>query len=139
LPASFAKTRPKLAVHPGVTASGAAAPEDAQGTVQFVARPSPLTLCRITEDMESPFKAVLAEGRIEDNPAETAGSYGWCRIRNLQQLYRDVLLRHFPHHVAITQSHVANVLWEALGNYLGMEIYHAGQKTPGLYTSELPF
>ena len=85
------------------------------------------------------WKALIAQGRIEDNPAVTFGGYGWCRIPDLQRLYRDVLLRHFPHHVAITQAHVGNVLWEAFGNYLGMEVYHATQDAPGLYTPRLPF
>ena len=71
---------------------------------------------------------MVAQGDIEENKAETFGGYGWCRVKNLQRLYRDVLLRHFPHHVAITQTHVGNVLWEALGNYLGMRRLprHAG-------------
>jgi len=81
----------------------------------------------------------VAEGRSGDIPVETFGAYGWCRIPNLQRLYREVLLRHFPHHVAITQSHVGNVLWEALGNYLGMNVHHAAQQTPGMYTPGLPF
>ena len=138
-PASFAKTRPKFGPQDIMIAGGGAKEEDAQGTIQFVARPSPLTLCRVTQDPEGEWKAAVAEGKIEDNPAETFGAYGWCRIPNLQRLYRDVLLRHFPHHVAITQTHVGNVLWEALGNYLGMDVYHATQETPGLYTPRLPF
>jgi hypothetical protein len=82
---------------------------------------------------------MVVQGRFEDNPAETFGGYGWCRIRDLQRLYRTVLLRHFPHHVAITESHVGNALWEALGNYLGMKVYHATQETPGLYSAMPPF
>jgi L-fucose isomerase-like protein len=138
-PKAFAQGRPKLSVHEIMVSSGGAKREDAEGTVEFVARPSPLTLCRVTQDPDGTWKAALAEGKIEDNPAETFGAYGWCRIPELQRLYRDVLLRHFPHHVAITQSHVGNVLWEALGNYLGMDVYHATQAAPGLYTPRLPF
>jgi len=138
-PASFAKGRPKLGVQEIIASSGAAKYDDSQGTVEFVARPSPLTLFRVTQDGQGGWHAVVAEGAIEDNPAETFGAYGWCRIPNLQRLYRDVLLRHFPHHVAIAQAHVGNVLWEAFGNYLGMNVYHAGQETPGLYTPRLPF
>ncbi len=138
-PKSFAKTPPKLGVQEIIASSGAARYEDSEGTVEFLARPSPLTLCRVTQDADGAWKAAIAEGGIEDNPAQTFGAYGWCRIPNLQRLYRDVLLRHFPHHVAITQSHVGNVLWEALGNYLGMEVHHGAQETPGLYTPRLPF
>ena len=138
-PASFAKARPRLAIQEIMVASGGAREEDAQGTVELQVKPSPMTLCRVTQDADGAWKAMLAEGRIEDNPAETFGGYGWCRVPNLQRLYRDVLLRHFPHHVALTQAQVGNVLWEALGNYLGMEVYHAVQEVPGLYTPRLPF
>ncbi len=138
-PKSFAKTPIKLGVQEIIASSGAAKYEDSEGTVEFIAKPSPLTLCRVTQSPDSQWKVAIAQGRIEDNPAETFGGYGWCRIPNLQRLYRDVLVRYFPHHVAITQDHVGNVLWEAFGNYLGMEVYHATQDTPGLYTPQLPF
>jgi L-fucose isomerase-like protein len=138
-PAAFAKTPVKLGVQEIIASSGAAKYEDSEGTIEFVARPGPLTLCRLTQDPRGDLKAVIAEGAIEDNPAVTFGCYGWCRLPNLQRLYRDVLLQHFPHHVAVTQGHVGNALWEALGNYFGMKMYHATQETPGLYTARLPF
>ena len=138
-PASFAKAKPKFGVQEIIAASGAAKYEDSEGTVEFTAKPSPLTLFRVTQDPDCGWHAVMAEGAIEDNPAVTFGAYGWCRIPNLQRLYRDVLLRHFPHHVAITQAHVGNVLWEAFGNYLGMNVYHGRQHTPGQYTTRMPF
>ncbi len=138
-PAAFARTPVKLGVQEIIASSGAAKYEDSEGTIEFVARDGPLTLCRITQDPAGDMKAVVAEGSIESNPATTFGCYGWCRLPNLQRLYRDVLLHHFPHHVAITQGHVGNVLWEALGNYFGMKLYHGQQQTPGLYTPSLPF
>jgi L-fucose isomerase-like protein len=138
-PKSFAKTQPKLNVHGMMVDSGSVQAKDADGIVSFVVRESPLTLTRITQSAEGEWKAALAEGRIEDNDAATNGSYGWCRIAQLQSFYRDVLLRHFPHHVAITQANVGNVLWEAFGNYLGFDVYHPGQVQPGHYQSALPF
>ena len=138
-PRSFAKTPPRYALQEIMVTSGGARREDAECVVEFIAQPSPVTLCRVTQDADGAWKAALAQGRIEDNPAETFGAYGWCRIPGLQRLYRDVMLRHFPHHVAMTQTHVGNVLWEALGNYLGMEVYHAAQETAGVYTPRLPF
>ncbi|MGW8367766.1 MAG: L-fucose/L-arabinose isomerase family protein [Gammaproteobacteria bacterium] len=138
-PTSFAKSKPKYGVQEIIASSGAAKYEDAECTVEFVAKPSPVSLCRVTQSPEGEWLTLVAEGRFEDNPAQTFGSYGWCRIANLQRLYRDVLARHFPHHVAITQSHVGNILWEAFGNYLDMNVFHATQETPGLYTPRLPF
>jgi L-fucose isomerase-like protein len=138
-PASFASGKAKMGLQEIMVACGGAPREDAFGTVELVADPSPLTLCRVTQSAEGAWKAVMAQGAIEPNKAVTFGGYGWCRIANLQRLYRDVLLRHFPHHVAITQTHVGNILWEAFGNYLGMDVYHATQETPGLYTPKPPF
>ncbi|MCG3123283.1 MAG: hypothetical protein GIKADHBN_01694 [Phycisphaerales bacterium] len=138
-PAAFARTPVKLGVQEIIASSGAATYEDSEGTIEFIARDGPLTLCRLTQDPRGDLKAVIAQGAIESNPAVTFGCYGWCRIPGLQSLYRNVLLQHFPHHVAITQGHVGNVLWEALGNYLGIRMYVGDQATPGLYTPTLPF
>ncbi|MBL9148601.1 MAG: L-fucose/L-arabinose isomerase family protein [Phycisphaerae bacterium] len=138
-PAAFAKTPVRLGVQEIIASSGAATYENSEGTIEFVAKDGPLTLCRITQDPEGATRAVVAQGAIEANPAVTFGCYGWCRLPNLDRLYRDVLLRHFPHHVAITQGHVGNALWEALGNYLGMQVHHATESTPGLYLPRLPF
>ena len=137
-PTSFAKDRPKLVSHAVLVLGGAVRPENAEGVFEFEVIESPLTVARIAQD-EGEWKAVIAEGRVEDNPAETFGAYGWCRIPGLQRLYREVLLHHFPHHAAMTQAHVGNVLWEAFGKYLGLKVFHAAQETPGLYTPRLPF
>ena len=138
-PRSFARSNVKLSVHGIIAGSGAAPEADSQGIVELVAKASPLTLVRVTQPAEGGWKAVVAEGRIEDNEAATSGSYGWCRIKDLDRLYRDVLLQYFPHHVAISQAHVGNAIWEAFGNYLGFDVYHARQSTPGKYVPRLPF
>jgi len=137
-PASFAKHKPKLGVQEIIAGSGAARYEDSEGTVEFVSKPGPLTLARATQDPDGSWKVAIAEGKLEDNPAVTFGSYGWCRIPGLQRFYRDVLLAHFPHHVAITQGHCGNVLWEAFGKYLDFQVY-GGHGARGTYTSTLPF
>lgn len=133
-PMSFAKSKPKLGVQEIIASSGAAKYEDSEGVVEFEAAAGPITLTRVTQDPDGSWKVVVAEGAFEDNQAKTFGSYGWCRIPELQALYRDVLVRHFPHHVAITKDHVGSVLWEAFGNYLEFGVYKAGQSVPGLYT-----
>lgn len=138
-PAAFAKERPRLGVQEIIASSGAARYEDAECTVEFVARDSPVTMCRVTQDVDEGLIAVVAQGRIEANAAQTFGSYGWCRIPGLQSLYRDILLRRFPHHVAVTQGLVGDILWEALGNYLGVGMHRQGQPTPGQFEPALPF
>ena len=134
-PGAFAKTPVRMAAMEIQDAP----PGNSYGTVHFVAKPGPVTLFRITQDVDSQWHAVIAEAAFEDNASETFGCYGWCRIPNLQSLYRNVLLQQFPHHVGVVQEHFGNVLWEAFGNYLGMKMYHSTQVVPGLYTSPLPF
>jgi len=112
--------------------------ENAMGVVEFVMKDGPVTLCRATQDNEGRFKVALAEGVVEPNEAKTFGAYGWVRIPGIGRLYKDVLLRHFPHHVAMNRSHVGNVLWEAFGNYLGFSVF-TPDRTAGCWTPEMPF
>jgi L-fucose isomerase-like protein len=112
--------------------------ENAMGVVEFVMKDGPVTLCRATQDNAGAPKVVLAQGVVEPNKAETFGSYGWVRVPGLQKLYKNVLLRHFPHHVGMSRSTVGNVLWEAFGNYLRFQTYTANHTT-GVWNPDLPF
>jgi L-fucose isomerase-like protein len=135
-PLSWAKGNAKLACHE--ICAGTVGRENAMGTIEFVMQDGPVTLCRATHDNNGAFKVVLAHGAVEPNVATTFGAYGWVRIPGLQRLYRNVLLRHFPHHVAMSRSTVGNVLWEAFGNYLGFQTYTAAN-TAGCWNPDLPF
>lgn len=136
-PMSWAQGKPRMGCHEIV--GDATGRDNAMGVAEFVMQNGPVTLCRATHDADGRPKAVLAQGAVEPNAAETFGSYGWVRLPQLAALYREVLLRHFPHHVAMTRSHVGNVLWEALGNYLGFELYTPDRRAGGSWTPSLPF
>jgi L-fucose isomerase-like protein len=97
--------------------------ERVAGTLEFRMKPQPVTLFRLSHDPQSGFCTCVAHGQVEDNPAETFGAYGWCRIPGLLPFYRNVILRHFPHHVAFTAGRVGAALEEAFGNYLGAKVY----------------
>jgi len=135
-PTSWAKGKAKMGCQEIIASSTGR--ENAMGVVEFVMKDGPVTLCRATQDNAGQFKVALAQGTVEPNEAATFGAYGWVRIPDLQQLYRSVLLRHFPHHVAMSRSTVGNVLWEAFGNYLGFATYTA-RNTTGIWTPDLPF
>jgi len=135
-PPSWAKTPPKMGCH-GIIAETTGR-DNAMGVVEFVMQDGPVTLFRATQDNQGAFKALLAQGAVEPNPAETFGAYGWVRIPGIQRLYRNVMLRHFPHHVALTRGHVGNVLWEAFGNYLGFQTF-AAENTAGAWSPDMPF
>ena len=135
-PASWAKGKPKMGCQEII--AGTTGRDRAMGVVEFVMQDGPVTLCRATQDTAGNHKVMLAEGVVEANPAKTFGSYGWVRLPEIDKLYKDVLLRHFPHHVAMNRAHVGNVLWEAFGNYLDFQVFTAANTT-GCWTPTLPF
>ncbi|MFA6135325.1 MAG: L-fucose/L-arabinose isomerase family protein [Phycisphaerae bacterium] len=135
-PASWAKGKARMGCQEII--AGTTGRENAMGVLEFVMQDGPVTLCRVTQGNEGEFKVALAEGTVEANKAKTFGSYGWVRIPGMQRFYKNVLLRHFPHHVAMNRSSVGNVLWEAFGNYLNFGVYTA-QNTCGAYSPDLPF
>ncbi|HPD15282.1 MAG TPA: L-fucose/L-arabinose isomerase family protein [Planctomycetota bacterium] len=135
-PHSWAKTERRMACHEII--AGTVGRDKAMGVVEFVMQDGPVTLCRATQDNAGAFKVALAQGVVEPNAAVTFGAYGWVRIPNFQRFYRNVLVRHFPHHVGMNRAHVGNVLWEAFGNYLGFKTYTAAN-TSGDWTPDLPF
>ena len=135
-PPSWAKGKPKMGCQEII--AGTTGRDNAMGVVEFVMKDGPVTLCRATQDNAGRFKVMLAQGAVEPNKAKTFGAYGWVRIPGIDRLYKNVLLRHFPHHVAMNRAHVGNVLWEAFGNYLGFEVFSA-DNTTGAWTPDLPF
>lgn len=137
-PKAFASGQPRLKFHEILKSVPGIGKEKSFGTIEFEAKPAPITLLRVAQDPSESWKAVIVQGAFENNRANTFGSYGWCRINGLQKLYREVLLMHFPHHVAVTQTHVGDALWEAFGNYLGFDVYGAQQGDPGRYTKRQP-
>jgi L-fucose isomerase-like protein len=137
-PPSFGKGRPKMAPQ-GIMSKHIGA-DKSTGVLELVVREGSATVCRITQGTPGEgWKVFVGQGRFEDNPANTFGAYGWCRLPGLPHIYRDILLRHFPHHVAVTRAHVGNVMHEVFGNYFGMGIYHSGQAALGEYAPALPF
>ena len=104
------------------------------------------TVFTATGEVHDPGYVLFEDGRIvevglgePDAPGDTFGSYGWTRIPNLTKVYRDILVRHFTHHVAIGMCHVGNSLYEAFGNYLGMKCFADGKCASGGYSPSLPF
>jgi L-fucose isomerase-like protein len=137
-PMSWAKATPKMGVHQII--AGNVGRDRAMGVVEFVVQDGPVTLCRATQDNQGKPKVAIVQGAVESNQAQTFGAYGWVRIPGLQTLYRNILVRHFPHHVAMNRSQVGNVLWEAFGNYLDFEVYTNGDSCEcGCWSPDLPF
>lgn len=77
-----------------------------------------------TDDREGIIKAYVGEGRFLDDPLDTFGSRAVVEIPCLQDLMQYICLNGFEHHMAMSRSQCAAVLEEALGNYMGWDVYH---------------
>jgi L-fucose isomerase-like protein len=95
------------------------------GTVVGRIKSSPFTYLRVsTDDSAGKMLAYVGEGEVTEDPLETFGGYGVVRIPNFQKLLRHICEHGFEHHVAVNPSTIANGVREALGKYLGWEVYH---------------
>ena len=84
----------------------------------------PLTFGRVsTDDTAGAIRAYLGEGRFTDDPLNTFGSRAVVEVPRLQQLMRYICKNGFEHHAAMSASHTAGVLTEALETYLGWKVY----------------
>jgi L-fucose isomerase-like protein len=71
-------------------------------------------------------RAYLGEGELTDDPVETFGGYGVVEIPGLQALLQHICENGYEHHVAINLSQVAAAVNDALGRYMGWEVYYHG-------------
>ncbi|MDR3577450.1 MAG: L-fucose/L-arabinose isomerase family protein [Anaerolineaceae bacterium] len=99
--------------------------ENAQGTVVGRLRASPITYCRVsTNDLEGRVMAYYGEGELTNDPVKTFGGYGVVKIAAFQKLLAHICENGYEHHVAINPARLAGTLDEALGKYLGWQVYH---------------
>jgi L-fucose isomerase-like protein len=98
--------------------------EDTFGAVKGKVAPGDMTYFRIsTDDPKGIIKSYLGEGVITDDPYGMDGGIAICKIPRLQDLMKFMCKNGFEHHVGMVRGHVAGILEEAIGNYLGWEIY----------------
>ena len=104
---------------------------DSQCTVEFVAEPGPLTLCRVTQDPDGGWHAVVARAASRTVPRSLSAATAGAASRTCSGSTATCCCATSRTTSPSPQSHVGNALWEALGNYLGMNVYHATQETSG--------
>jgi len=104
--------------------AGSVGRENTYGTIVGRIKSSPTTFCRTTtDDIDGILSAYVGEGRFTDDKLDTFGGYGVMQIENLQALMAYVCTMGFEHHVAVNMSETADAIAEALGNYMGWDVY----------------
>ncbi len=105
--------------------AGTVGPQNTYGTMYGRVKADPVTFCRVSTDDEiGQVRAYVGEGEMTADPLATFGGYGVVKINNLQSLLRYICEHGFEHHVAINLSCIADAVDEALGKYMGWEVYH---------------
>jgi len=105
--------------------AGTVGKDNTYGTVVGRVKAAPFTYCRVsTDDLNGKIRAYLGEGQLTDDPLKTFGGYGVVQIPNLQKLLAYICNNGFEHHVAINLSQVASAVDEALGKYMGWDVYY---------------
>ena len=84
----------------------------------------PLTYARVsTDDAAGRMRAYVGEGWFTDDPLSTFGTRAVAEVPELQRLMRYICKNGFEHHAAMSPSHCADVLGEALETYMGWDVY----------------
>jgi L-fucose isomerase-like protein len=87
----------------------------------------PLTYGRIsTDDLTGTIRAYVGDGVFTDDPLDTFGTKAVVEIPQLRVLMQHICKHGFQHHAAMNGSQCASSVAEALGNYLGWDVYHHG-------------
>jgi L-fucose isomerase-like protein len=98
--------------------------ENTVGALQGRTPAGPVTFGRIsTDDVLGKIRAYVGDGQFTDDPLDTFGTRAVVRIPRLQELMRLICRNGFEHHAAMNGSHCAAPVAEALGNYLGWDVY----------------
>jgi len=103
--------------------------ENTYGALDGRTPASPLTFGRISsDDTKGVLKAYVGEGDLTDDELRTFGTRAVARIPDLQALMRYVCQNGFEHHVVMNASRTADILEEALGNYMGWDVHRHGRR-----------
>jgi len=85
----------------------------------------PLTFGRIsTDDQTGTIRTYVGDGVFTDDPLDTFGTKAVVRVPQLRSLMHHICQHGFEHHAAMSGSHCASSVAEALSNYLGWDVYH---------------
>lgn len=94
------------------------------GAIDAKVSEGPFTFFRIsTDDPAGKIRAYVGEGEITNEPYGMDGCIAVTKVDNLQKLMKHICRQGFEHHVALVRGHVADVLQDAVENYLGWDLY----------------
>lgn len=94
------------------------------GALKGRVRSGEMTYLKVsTDDLNGKIRCYLGEGRFTADPLPTFGGVAVCEVPRLNDLMHYLTRNGYEHHVALVHGTYADVLEEALGNYLGWDVY----------------
>lgn len=104
--------------------AGSVGKDNTYGTIVGRVKAGPATFCRTTtDDVDGVLRSYVGQGKFTNDKLDTFGGYGVIKIENLQDLLSYICDMGFEHHVAVNMSETAGAVAEALGNYMGWDVY----------------
>jgi L-fucose isomerase-like protein len=98
--------------------------ENTVGALEGRTPSGPMTFGRVsTDDISGRLRAYVGDGYFTDDPLNTFGTRAVAQISRLRELMHYICLNGFEHHAAMNGSHCAAPVAEALGTYLGWDVY----------------
>ncbi len=85
----------------------------------------PMSFGRVsTDDATGRIRAYVGDGNFTSDPLDTFGTRAVVEIPRLQDLMQFICINGFEHHTAMNGTHCGAPTAEALGKYLGWDVYH---------------
>lgn len=104
--------------------AGTVGKENTYGTVCGRIAANNATFLRpTTDDPDGVIRVYTGEGKFTNDKLNTFGGYGVMNIPNMQNLMQYVCRMGFEHHVAVNLCRKADAIAEAIGNYMGWDVY----------------
>jgi len=99
--------------------------ENCFGAIKGHVTAGPMTYFRIsTDDTQGRIKSYVGEGEFTDDVFEMDGGIAVCKVPRLRELLAHLCQSGFEHHVAMTRSHCAGVVNEAISKYMKWDLYY---------------
>lgn len=98
--------------------------ENTVGALEGRTPAGPMCFGRVsTDDVSGRIRAYVGDGEFTDDPLDTFGTRAVVKVQGLQELMQHICLNGFEHHAAMNASRSAAPVAEALGKYLGWDVY----------------
>jgi len=93
---------------------------EAMGGVELQVKPGPVTINRLIE-YKGNFKMLATLGKVFKTNDKIRGSWGWIKVKNLEELYMRLINGGFNHHMSIVHGNILESI-KGFCRFCGIEV-----------------